>query len=126
MLTPYEAFSQLADLPPLVRKQRRLAKQLAPLGPLAKDEKAVRQAIDSLLIAAKIKTGDGVTCLGYDVVHCTRKGVSSYNDQVLIAELVAAGLTPEVVAKILIDATETSDSPLWAEVHPSKGAQVRR
>jgi len=123
---PYEAYSQLTDLPPLVRKQRRLEAQIAPIAPLVADEKAIRQQIDALLVAAAIAPSDGVTCLGYDVVHHTRKGQSTFNVEVLTAELVAAGLDKAVVAKILIDATETSDPPLWATVSPSKGAKVRR
>jgi hypothetical protein len=123
---PYEAYSQLTALPPLVRKQRRLEAQIAPIAPLVDDEKAIRKAIDALLVAAAIAPGDGVTCLGYDVVHHTRKGQSSFNVEVLTSELVAAGLAKDVVAKILIDATETSDPPLWATVSPSRGAKVRR
>lgn len=125
-MEPYEAYSQLTDLPPLVRKQRRLEAQIAPIAPLVADEKAIRQQIDALLVAAAIAPSDGVTCLGYDVVHHTRKGQSTFNVEVLTAELVAAGLDKAVVAKILIDATETSDPPLWATVSPSKGAKVRR
>jgi hypothetical protein len=125
-MEPYEAYSKLAGLPALVRKQQKCAKLIAPIAPVIKDEKAIRHAIDLLLVAAGIAAGDGVTCLGCDVEHHTRKGVSSFNVEVLTSELVAAGLKPKIVAKILIDSTETSDAPLWAEVHPSKGAKVRR
>lgn len=126
MLTPFEAFSALADLPALVRKQRRLEGKIAPIAPLVEEEKTVRKAIDVLLVAAKIAPSDGVTCLGYDVVHHTRKGQSSFNVEVLTAELVAAGLEKATVLKILIDSTDTADAPLWATVTPSKGSKVRR
>lgn len=126
MITPYEAFSKLAPLPPLVRKQRRLAAKLAPITPLVEQEKAIRHEIDALLIAAKIAPNDGVNCLGYDVVHHTRKGQSSFNVEVLTSELVAAGLDKAVVLKILLEATETTEPPLWATVTPAKGSKVRK
>jgi hypothetical protein len=126
-LEPFEAYSLLTDaLPPLVRKQRRLEAQILPLAALAEEEKTIRSEIDGLLIEADIKSNDGVTCLGYDVVHHERAGSTRMNQEVLYAQLVAAGLTKAVVDKILAEATERGDPSAWATVKPSKGSKVRR
>lgn len=117
---------ELRTLPPLVRKQRTLERKIAPLAPLVDDEKAVRKAIDALLIAAKIAPGAGVTCNGYDVDHHTRKGNTSVNTDAAEILLVLGGVDPEFVDFVIKACTETGDSPLWATVKPSKGAKVRK
>lgn len=127
MLQPYEAFSQLAGLPPLVRKQRTLEGKIVPIAPLIEEEKAVRAEIDALLVAAGLTvSGEGVTCSGYDVQHNGRKGQSRLNADILTEQLVAAGVDRDLVLSILIDSTETGDPSAWATVKPSKGAKVRR
>lgn len=125
VLTDYARFPRLEVLPALVRKQRRLAKKLAPLEHLVNDEKAVRHDIDVLLLAEGFTRGEGVTCHGYDVVHRDRKGATSLNATRLTDTLVDAGLELAVVLKALIDSTDEGDPPQWAEVKPSKGASVR-
>jgi len=112
-------------LPPLVRKQRRLEAQIVSLAQVVKDEKALRQEIDALLIAAEIAPGDLVTCIGYDVRHKTRAGSSSLNEDVLTEQLVAAGVARELIEAVILASTETGDPAFWAEVKPSKGAAVR-
>jgi hypothetical protein len=86
----YRLHDGLVDtLPTLVRRQRRLAGQLAPLEALVDKDKACRQAIDKLLGAAGYtERGTGVTCLGYDVVHRGRDGHVSYDVKLLKAVLV--------------------------------------
>lgn len=126
MLQPYEAYSALADLWPLVKKQRTLEAKILPLTPLVEQEKAVRQQIDLLLVAATIASGDGVTCNGYDVGHHERKGNASYNTDKLVVLLTAAGLDQGAVLRILVESTERGDPSMWATVKPSKGAKVRR
>jgi hypothetical protein len=127
MLEPYEAYSALTDLlPPLVKKQRTLEAKIQPLTAFVEQEKAVRADIDALLVKAKIPSNDGVVCNGYDVVHHERAGQSRINQDVLVAQLVAAGLTKPVVDKILVEATERGEPSTWATVKPSKGAKVRR
>ena len=126
MLHDYDVFSVLtADLPPLVRKQRRLEEAILPLTALTLDEKAVRAEIDALLITAGIQKGDGVTCLGYDVVHVDRGGTSRLNQETLIAQLVAAGVDRDLVDQVLQASTEVGPPFTWATVKPSKGAKVR-
>lgn len=123
----YTAYSALAgDLPALVRKQRRLEKQIVLLVPLSEEEKALRKEIDALLITAGITTsGEGVTCLGYDVLHNARKGQSSLNADKILAFLVAGGVDKDFAVKVLTDSTETGDPSAWATVKPSKGSKVR-
>jgi hypothetical protein len=121
----YAAYPPLADLPPLVRKQRRLEAKLLPLTPILEDEKAVRKEIDALLVKAGITKGDGVTCLGYDVVHMERVGTSRLNQDVLIEKLVARGVDRTLVLDVIAFSTETGDPSTWAVVKPSKGSKVR-
>jgi hypothetical protein len=115
----------LETLPPLVRKQRRLEASIAKVSQAVKDEKAVRGEIDQLLLAAGLQKSDLVTCAGYDVQHHERAGASSLNAERVTAELVAAGVDPELVAQILLDSTETGSPALFCTVKPSKGTQVR-
>ena len=86
----YRLHDSLVDpLPKLVRRQRRLAGQLAPLEALVDKDKACRAEIDKLLAAAGYtERGAGVTCLGYDVVHRGRDGHVSYDIKLLKAVLV--------------------------------------
>jgi len=125
MLKDYTAYAALVDLPPLVRKQRRLEAQIAPVAPLVDVEKALRKQIDARLLAAGLKKGEGVTCLGYDVLHCERKGESWLNPDTIVALLVAGGVDQGFALKVLIDSTETGDPAKWATVKPSKGSKVR-
>ena len=113
------------DLPPLVRKQRRLEGRIVLLLPLAEEEKAVRKDIDARLIAAGLEKGEGVTCLGYDVLHNERKGHTALNAETIVALLVAGGVDQAFALKVIADSTETGDPSTWATVRPSKGAKVR-
>lgn len=121
----FTTYPTLADLPPLVRKQRRLEAQIAPLAPLVEDEKAIRKAIDARLVAAGIGKGDGVTCLGYDVVHHERKGQTSLNAEAAAVLFVLGGVDPEFVDFVLTTCLETGDPAKFAIVKPSKGSKVR-
>lgn len=124
-LEDYAAFSKLAALPPLVRKQRKWEAQIAPIEPLIEQEKALRKDIAALLEKAGIAKGDGVTCLGYDVVRCGKKGNTTINYEKVIALLVAGGVDQAFATKVLLDSSETGDPAMWATVKPSKGAKVR-
>lgn len=117
--------SLVEALPPLVRKQRRLAAVLAAVLQHAKDEKALRGQIDVLLIAAGLQKSELVTCAGYDVKHNEKAGQSSINADILTEQLVAAGVDRDLVVKILVDSTETGEPSKFATVTPSKGAKVR-
>lgn len=113
----YRQYRPLATLPALVRKQRRLEAQIAPLEALQADEKAVRDAINALLVQAGIAKGEGVTCAGYDVVHRESAGRTTLN----AAKLRGAG-----VAEVDIQfATEVGKASSFATVRPMKGAKVR-
>jgi hypothetical protein len=130
----------LETLPPLVTKQRRLAKKLAPLAQLVVDEKAVRCEIDQLLQAEGFEKGEGVTCHGYDVVHRERKGNTSYDivllGQIVVEQLVALGMPREdigddpgaetVVVKAIAAVRSVGETSKWAAVEPMKGATVRK
>jgi hypothetical protein len=121
----FAAYSALADLPPLVRKQRALEATIVPLAAALEAEKAIRKDIDALLVDAGIVAGDGVTCLGYDVVHHVRSGSTHLYADVLTEQLVAAGVDRALVVHLIGEATETGDPSAWATVKPSKGAKVR-
>jgi hypothetical protein len=125
VLADYTRFPALEALPALVRKQRRLEGQIAPLGHLVDDEKTIRHTIDALLLAEGFTRGEGVTCNGYDVVHRDQKGRTTLNATTLTGKLVEAGLTMDAVLTMLLDSTDTGDPPQWAEVKPSRGAKVR-
>jgi len=112
-------------LPPLVRKQRKLAATIAAVADAVKDEKAVRADIDALLVAAGLTKGERVTCAGYDVTHNERDGQSSINGDVLTEQLVAAGVDRGLVLDTIASATDTGKPSAFATVTPSKGAQVR-
>lgn len=108
----------LKRLPTLVRKQRRLERQATRWERAAAAEKLVRDQIDALLLEAGLAKGQGVTCLGYDVVHNERAGRSKVNPD----KLRGAG-----VAELDIQfATETGQASSFATVRPMKGAQLER
>jgi hypothetical protein len=126
MTGPFTAYASLVEpLPPLVRKQRRLEAKIAAVVQTVKDEKAVRAEIDQFLIAAGLKKGDVVTCLGYDVRHNENAGRDSINEDTLTELLVAGGVDRAFVVKSLAASTETGDPAKFATVTPSKGAKVR-
>jgi hypothetical protein len=112
-------------LPPLVRKQRRLAQKIAIVAQDVKDEKDLRGQIDALLLKAGLKKSELVTCLGYDVRHNERDGQKSINADVLREQLVAEGVDRVIVDAVLLAATEIGEPSAFATVTPSKGAKVR-
>jgi hypothetical protein len=93
ILGAFTAFPKLADLPRLVRKQRRLEAKIAPLEPLVDQEKVVRKTIDALLVDAGVGKSEGVECLGYEVCHNERAGASFINPDKLVLLLTGAGFT---------------------------------
>lgn len=121
----YEVYSQLTALPKLVRQQRRLEAKIAPIVPLVDDEKAVRKSIDLLLVSAGIVKGDGVRCLGYDVVHNERKGQTTLNQDALLAALIGAGVDRALALDAIACSMETGEPAKFATVKPSKGSKVR-
>jgi hypothetical protein len=150
----YRRHGRLVEsLPPLVRKQRRLAGQIAPLEQLVVEDKTVRAEIDALLLACGFKKGEGVTCSGYDVVHRERDGSTSYDivelGRLVVEQLVALGMPREdigtpanaetgapasedyrpgavtFVMNVLAAVRSNGDPAKWAEVKPMKGAKVR-
>ena len=113
----YTKFAPLEQLAPLVRKQRRLEKLVADAEAAIAQEKAVREAIDKLLVDAGIKSGEAVLCKGYEVAHNERRGRTSLNAD----KLRGAG-----VAELDIQfATETGNPSKFATVKPAKGSKVR-
>jgi len=126
LIGPYEKCPALVDaLPPLVRKQRRLASKIAQVALAVIDEKQTRAQIDQLLLAAGLQKSDVVTCLGYDVRHNEKAGQTSINQVILTEQLKAAGVAPEVISAVVLASTETGNPALFATVTPSKGAKVR-
>jgi len=122
----YLGYPSLVDaLPPLVRRQRRYAKQIATVAQAVKDEKLVRADIDALLVIAGLHKGDVVTVGGYDVRHHERDGSSAINPDILTSLLVAEGIEPALVAEAIQASIETGASSLFATVTPTKGASVR-
>lgn len=117
--------SLVEPLPPLVRKQRRLAATLAAVAQAEKDEKALRQQIDQLLVAAGLKKSELVTCLGYDVRHHERDGQTWTNTTKATELLVAGGVDRDFAVKVLAASEETGEIAKFATVTPSKGAKVR-
>lgn len=107
----------LAALPTLVRRQRRLEKQIAPLERLAAKEKATRDLIDALLQRAGVQKGEAVLCLNYEVAHHERAGRTSVN-----ADKLRGSGVPELDIQL---ATETGQPATFATVKPAKGATVR-
>ena len=122
----YTAYGVLEDLPTLVRKQRALEAKIVPLASYLNDEQQLRKEIDARLVAAGIPANDGVTCLGYDVVHHERQGNAKLNPDALTAELVVAGLDRADVALMITACTERDEPSSWASVKPSKSAKVRK
>jgi hypothetical protein len=117
-LNTYAIRRGLAKLPVLVRRQKRLERRLTRLELVAAQEKATRDAIDQLLVAEGLTPGEGVTCLGFDVVHHARAGRTS----ICPARLRAAG-----VAEVDIQfATVTGTPSSFATVRPMKGTAVAR
>lgn len=126
-----------ATLPKLVREQRTLVSHLCGevydkdgehlglIDAMVEREKKTREQIDALLILAGLPVGEHVTCLGYDVTHCSRKGQISLNETKLVELLVAGGVDRDFVTKALADSTETGEPPKWATVKASKGSKVR-
>jgi uncharacterized small protein (DUF1192 family) len=107
----------LASLPRLIRRQRRLEKRVARYEAAVALEKATRDAIDALLLKQGLKHGEGLTCLGYDVVHNERAGQRRIS---------ADKLRAQGVAEIDIAwATETGKPSLYATVRPMKGINVQ-
>lgn len=121
----YTAFKTLAQLPTLVRKQRRLEHRIATVADDLEREKAVRTQIDELLVAAGLAKSEGVTCLGYDVVHHERAGQKRINGEELLKLLVAGGVDEEFAASAIAEATKEDERAKFATVRPSKGAKVR-
>jgi len=107
----------IAALTPLVRRQRRLEKQIAPLEDLQAKEEACRKAIDALLLEAGFASGDSVRVGGYDVKHNERRGRTSVN-----ADKLRGSGVPELDIQL---ATETGQPAKFATVKPAKGATVR-
>lgn len=120
----YEAYSVLAtDLPPLVRRQRKAWLRLEPVKRQyeeadAEDHK-IRKAIAALLVLAGIKRGDGVTCLGYDVVHVGRAGETWLSPDKVAAGFIAAGVKKAVVLKVIAASFDAQPDPFWVTVKRS-------
>lgn len=125
----YSKFPKLDEpLPPLVRRQRRLEGKLVDEKgrSYVELEKECRKEIDALLRDVGLTSGEGVTCLGYDVVHRERAGQASINQDKLVEQLVRKfGCEREQVQALLVECTERGDPAKFAEVKPSKGAKVR-
>jgi hypothetical protein len=115
-----------SELPTLVRQQRRLEAKIAPLEGFVPEEKAVRDRINQLLVAAGLENCDKVTVNGYEVAHYDRAGQSAFDQTQAIEQLVGAGLERAVVEQIFRDATKKGAPVSYATVNPPKGAQVRR
>lgn len=101
----------------LVRRQRRLEKQIAPLEELQAKEEACRKDIDAILVDVGFASGDTVRVGGYDVRHNERKGRTSIS-----AEKLRLNGVPELDIQL---ATETGQPAKFATVKPAKGATVR-
>ena len=76
----------LGSLPTLVKRQRRLERRAVKAQQVLDQEKTTRDAIDALLVKVGLRKGEGVTCLGYDVVHNERNGRTSLNADKLRGE----------------------------------------
>lgn len=122
---PHTDFPALKTLPTLVKEQRKLEAIIAPVEPLIEEEKACRRDIDALLLRAGIAKGESVTCLGYDVTHCSRAGNETLNPDTIVTLLLDIGVERDVAEQILKDSTDTAEDPAWATVKPSKGSTVR-
>ncbi len=121
--TQYPAL--VADLPPLVKAQQKVRRQIEPLKDLEAEDARYRKEIDALLIAAGLTKGESVTCGPFDVTHCERAGSSKLNREQVHARLVAEGMDAGFVDKILDASTETGLPALFAKVEINKGAIAR-
>ena len=115
-LNTYTLRPGLWRMPTLVKRQRRLERAVAKLETLAKREKATRDELDALLRKVGIGPGEGVTCLGYDVVHNERAGRKSISAD----RLRAAGVAEVDIAFATVEGARSS----FATVRPMKGAEV--
>jgi hypothetical protein len=122
----YAAYSALDGLEKLVRAQQRLVRQIVLLEPLALEEKQKRQEIAEALRAAQIPPGDGVTCIGYDVLLIERRGTIRLNEERHVSYLVAEGLTDDRARELLALSQDVGEPSSWATVKASKGSKVRR
>jgi hypothetical protein len=121
----YAQHPTLEALPPLVLAQRRHANKIATVAPIVALEKETRSRIRELLEAAGIAPGDGVTCRGYDVKHCDRKGNTTLDEVALVLKLVALGVSAADAVTAIEASMKDAERPKWAEVAPMKGAKVR-
>lgn len=121
-------FLKTSDLPTLVKRQRRLEGQIAPLAhklePLTVKEKETRQAIDGLLVKAGFENLDTVEVGAYDVTHYTRAGQSKLNGDTLLGILLEGGVDREFAEQAIAQATETADDVRFCLVKPRKGTRA--
>jgi hypothetical protein len=123
----FTRYPALVDaLPPILKRQRRLAARIATVAQDVIAEKAARAEIDALLLQAGLTKGDVVTCAGYDVKHNEKAGHASLSSETIVAELVAAGVDRDLVLQVLVASTETGPPSVYATVTPSKGAKVQK
>lgn len=124
----YSKFSKLEPLPPLVRKQRKLAAQLGDEhGSFVDQDKTVRTDIDELLVASGLAKGEGVLCLGYEVVHRERLGNLALKEDVFVERMFQEhGVDREKVRALLLACSGRGATAKWAEVDPPKAAKVRK
>ncbi len=121
--TQYPAL--VADLPPLVKAQQKVRRQIEPLKDLEAEDARYRKEIDALLIAAGLGKGESVSCGPFDVTHCERAGSPKLNRDLVKARFVAGGVDPDFVEQVLHDSTETGEPALFAKVEINKGAIAR-
>jgi hypothetical protein len=109
------------DLPRLVKQQQAAAARIAVDPADVKAEKAIRAAIDALLIADDVANGDQVTCNGCVVTHVERAGQSRLDPELVHAYLLAR--VDAATADALITAwTITGDPAVYCTVKAEKGA----
>lgn len=130
LLGDFAKYTTLAELPALVRQQRKYAALLVDKNgnKVVELEKAIRAQIDALLVACGFKSGDGVTCHGYAVVHREQRSQSRLDETKAVEQLVALGVDREAVVQVFKDCT-TGGEPgavKFCEVDPAPGAKVRR
>ncbi len=118
--------SLVQTIPPLLKKQRRLAARIATMAEAVKAEREVRAEMDGHLVTAGLGKGEVVTCDGYDIRHNEKAGSSSINETKLAEMFVAAGVTRELVDDVIKESTEIGKPSVYATVIPSKGAKVQR
>jgi hypothetical protein len=115
----------IGTLPALVKAQRTHEARIAAVAQDVKDDKTLRAQIDELLVRAGLQPGEAVTCLGYAVTHHQRDGQQKLNPDLLVAQLAAVGLEPDVIDDVLANSLETGPPACYASVKPSKGSTVR-